>query len=129
MDDVWAGWAMLVTTDFRALRRPYEPLAGVSGEETWEQMPLGWLFQHVQNSSSEANIFTPSAIGYLTHHHPLKESSALLSQKQGGDTFSQEQFKWLLAAPVTLTVSGRNKHANASETDFPLLSWKTRERG
>ena len=124
-----AGWGMLVATDLRAPRRPYEPLAGVSGKGTWEQMPLGWLFQHIQNSSSEADSFTPSAVGYLTHHHPLKESRAFLSQKQGGDTSSWEQFKWLLADPVILTGSGRNKHANASETHFLLRSQKTRERG
>lgn len=63
---------MSVATDFRVLRKLCWPLARADMKEALEQMPLGCLVQHVQNSSSEVDVIKPSAIGHLTHNPSTK---------------------------------------------------------
>lgn len=61
-------------------------------------------FQHMKNPSSEADIIKPSALGHLTYNPPAEDNSAFLSQNQGENMSLKEQFKLMLAVPVTFSI-------------------------
>lgn len=78
-------------------------------------------FQHVQNSSSEADVIKPSAVGRLTHNPSTKGKYCLSKPKTGR--------KYVFIRPFQInagcschsedkTGSKMNKQANASEINF-----------
>lgn len=80
--DFLVRWGMSVATDFT---------------ESWGNSAFGWsrcegimktnafrmTFQHVQNSSSDADVIKPSAVGHLTHNPSAIGKYCLSKPKTG----------------------------------------------